>query len=88
MDNSLLNEKFDEISGKVDSLIELCRNLQSENRELKQKISELEVELGNKDRVEDQYYEQHAAIQSKIDGLLAKLRHFSENQAKSSQSTG
>lgn len=79
MDNNLCIEKFDEIDGKVDFLIELCQTLQSENLELTVRIKELESELGKKDRIEDHHQEQQAAIQSKIDGLLLKLKQFSQS---------
>lgn len=85
MDNNLLNEKFEEIDVKVDFLIEFCQSLQSENAELVNRVRELETELGKKDAAQDQYYEQQAEVQSKIDGLLSKLREFSKDSTFDAQ---
>ncbi|THB73289.1 MAG: cell division protein ZapB [Desulfobacteraceae bacterium] len=85
LDNNLLNEKFEEIDVKVDFLIEFCQSLQSENAELVNRVRELETELGKKDAAQDQYYEQQAEVQSKIDGLLSKLREFSKDSTFDAQ---
>ena len=70
-------EKFDDIDGKIDFLIELCQTLQQENKELMLKIKELEAELDKKNETEEEFSEQEALVKSKIDGLLTKLNSFS-----------
>ena len=76
MGNDIKN-KFDDIDGKIDFLIELCQMLQQENNELIMKIKDLENQLDKKNETEEQFSEQEALIQSKIDGLLKKLNYFS-----------
>lgn len=77
----LIKKKFDDVEEKVDFLIELCQTLQDENEELMQKNKNLEAELENKSDVEGKFSEQDEMIQSKIDGLLEKLNHFSNSSA-------
>ena len=57
-------------------MIELCHTLQLENQELLLKIKDLETELDKKNETEEQFSEQEALVQSKIDGLLEKLNYF------------
>ena len=79
MDNELLDDKFNDIDEKVDFLIELCQTLQLENDEMKAKLDIANAELEQKNAAEVQFAEQQAIVRSKIDGLLSKLNHFSEN---------
>ncbi|MCK5349897.1 MAG: DUF904 domain-containing protein [Desulfobacula sp.] len=72
-----IKNKFDDIDGKIDFVIELCQMLQQENSELMLKIKDLETQLDKKNVVEEESFEQEALIQSKIDGLLKKLNYFS-----------
>ncbi len=72
-----IKNKFDDIDEKIDFVIELCQTLQQENSELMLKIKNLETQLGKKNVVEEEFSEQEALIQSKIDGLLKKLNYFS-----------
>ena len=77
MGNDIIKNKFDDIDIKVDFLIELCQTLQVENLELSSKIKDLEMKLDKKNETEELNAEQEVLIQSKIDGLLAKLDSFS-----------
>ncbi len=79
MDNELLDHKFNDIDEKVDFLIELCQTVQLENDELKGKLESMNAELAKKNVEEERYTEEQANVRSKIDGLLSKLNHFSEN---------
>ncbi len=79
MGNDLFNKKFDDIDAKIDSLVDRCYALQSENKELKMKIINLEAELVTTNDTEKQFSEQEALIQSKVDGLLDKLNQFSNS---------
>ena len=72
-----IKNKFDDIDGKIDFLIELCQTLQQENSGLMLKIKDLETQLDKRNVVEEEYSEQEALIQSRIDGLLKKLNYFS-----------
>ena len=79
--NDFIKKKFDDIDGKIDFVIELCQTLQLENQELLLKITDLEAELEMKNDTEDQFSEQEALVQSKIDGLLTKLNSFSNDSS-------
>lgn len=72
-----IKNKFDDIDGKIDFVIELYQTLQQENSELMLKIKDLETQLDKKNIVEEEFSEQEALIKSKIDGLLKKLNYFS-----------
>ncbi len=91
MGNDIIKNKFDDIDIKVDFLIELCQTLQVENLELSSKIRDLEMQLARKNETEELNAEQEVLIQSKIDGLLAKLDSFSShlpNDASNHESFG
>ncbi len=77
MGNDEIKNKFDDIDGKIDFLIELCNTLHLKNKELIIKIKGLEDEIAEKNQTEEKFSEQEALIQSKIDGLLTKLNSFS-----------
>ena len=79
MGNDLFNKKFDDIDAKIDSLVDRCHALQSENSELKMKVNNLEAELVMTNDTEKQFSEQEVLIQSRVDGLLDKLNQFSNN---------
>ncbi len=86
LDNDLLKEKFDDIDGKIDFMIEFCQMLQAENIELNSKIMTLETELDKKNQIEDSFSEEQAIVRLKIDGLLEKLNSFSASSPDSYQS--
>ncbi len=77
MGNDLLNKKFDDIDEKIDSLLDRCHALQSENEELKVKVEKLEAKIVMTNDTEKLFSEQEALIKSKVDGLLDKLNQFS-----------
>jgi chromosome segregation ATPase len=72
-----IKNKFDDIDGKIDFVIELCQMLQHENSELILKIKDFETQLDKKNEIKEELSEQEALIKSKIDGLLSKLNNFS-----------
>jgi len=78
MENELLEDKFKDIDEKVDFLIEYCQSLQQENEELLTKVKTLEGQIAEKSLSEEHLAKKQAEVQSKIDGLLAKLNTFSE----------
>ncbi|OGR12978.1 MAG: DUF904 domain-containing protein [Desulfobacula sp. GWF2_41_7] len=84
--NDRIKKKFDDIDGKIGLIMEYCQSLEAENRELLLKINNLEADLNGKSKAEDGFSEQEAFIQSKTEGLIAKLNNFSNslNKAESS----
>ena len=85
--NDFIKNKFDDIDGKIDFMIEFCHTLQLENKELLLKITGLEAELDKKKQIQEQSCEQETLIQSKIDGLLKKLNYFSNSTPDNYHST-
>ncbi len=79
MGNDHIKKKFDDISDKIDFMIEFCHKLKQENKELVLKVRGLESELDTKKDTEKQFSEQDVLIQSNIDGLLKKLDYFSHS---------
>jgi len=77
--NNFIKKKFDDIDGKIDSMIKLCQSLQLENQELLLKVKGLEADLDEKNKTEEQFSEQDALVQSKIEELLKKLNYFSNS---------
>ena len=77
MDNDIILDEFDEIGKKVDFLIELCKNQQFENDNLRLKVEKLEAELDKKNEIEERHSEYQAVIRSKIDGLLTRFDNLS-----------
>ena len=73
MDNQLLLAQFEEIEGKVERLIGVCKSLESENAELKNKIERLERELQEKAEQEKQFNGEREQIRSRISNLLVRL---------------
>ena len=78
MDNAIISDEFKEIEKKVAKLIEVCKEHEATNLELKNKINSLEEELFGKIEAEKSYAQKKALIRSKIDSLLVKLEKINE----------
>lgn len=81
MEEPLFLKQFETIEYRLEKLIQLCREKDQRNSELKARVEKLEEELRAKDRVEKQYHEEKALIRSRIDQLLARLEDITESQA-------
>lgn len=81
MNNKEILRQFDEIEQKIGKLIDVCKSLEADNSELKNKAEKLEKELQGKIETENNYQEERALIRSKIDNLLARLEDITEAQA-------
>jgi cell division septum initiation protein DivIVA len=75
--NEFIKNKFDDIDGKIDFVIERYRTLQQENKDLLLKVQDFEAELEKRDEIGIRLPGQAAFFQSKIDRLLSKLDNFS-----------
>lgn len=73
MENSPLLQQFELIESKVEQLIESCRYLENENRNLKGRVTQLEEELLEKVEAETKYKEVKSIIRNKIDNLMGKI---------------
>ncbi|MCP4691883.1 MAG: DUF904 domain-containing protein [Desulfobacterales bacterium] len=80
MDNDQIWQQFEDIEGKVDKIIAVCKQHEATNLELSNKIERLEEELQARIEAENGHREDKALIRSKIDGLLSKLEDISEEE--------
>ena len=71
-DKSLINQ-FQIIETRLDTLLQICKEKEHQNKELSLRIEQLEEELRIKVEAEQQYAEEKAQIRSKIDQLLKRL---------------
>ena len=71
MGKEIILSQFDDIEEKVEFLIGFCSSLKNENRELENKI----VELEKSKRLDE---EQREVVKGKVDGLLYKLKNASD----------
>ena len=78
MDNAIISNQFSEIEKKVARLIEICKQHEAANLELKNKIKSLEEELLGKIEAEKSYAQEKALIRSKIDSLLVRIEDIIE----------
>ena len=78
MDNANISNQFSEIEKKVARLIEICKQHEAANLELKNKIKSLEEELLGKIDAEKSYAQEKALIRSKIDSLLVRIEDIIE----------
>lgn len=78
MNNKGILRQFDEIEDKVEKLLSSCKNLETANSQLQEKVERLEKELREKTEAEKLFTEQRDLVREKIDGLLKKLSNISE----------
>jgi predicted XRE-type DNA-binding protein len=76
--NDFIKKKFDDLDGKIESMVEFCQALQRENLELKSRVTDLEAQLEKKGLVEAEFLNQEALIQSRVSKLMEKLDSFSK----------
>lgn len=76
MANEEISRQFDVIEEKVEKLIKSCQILETENKEYKIRIEELEQEVRDRREAEKLYLDQKNMIRGKIDSLLEKLSRF------------
>ena len=78
MENELILQQFDEIEKKVEKLLEALKSLESTNKELEERIRQLNTELQGKVEAETKINEERDLIRSKIDNLLIRLDEIAE----------
>lgn len=79
MDSDLIIQQFEQIEQRVESLIGTCREFETKNNELKNRVQALEAELQKKQELENRYQEEKVLVRTRIDGLLAKLDTIAED---------
>jgi hypothetical protein len=78
LDSAIISNRFEEIEKKVERLIEVCKDHEAANLELKKKIKDLEEELLGKIEAEKGYAREKALIRSRIDRLLVRIEENME----------
>lgn len=78
MDKQVIFGQFNQIEQKVIKLIEKCKDLEAENRQLKDKVAGLEHDIEQKAALGSEYIDERDLIKSRIDELLAKLEEAEE----------
>jgi len=73
LDSAIISNRFKEIEKKVERLIEVCKDHEAANLELKKKIKDLEEELLGKIEAEKSYAHEKALIRSRIERLLVRI---------------
>ncbi len=71
-DRSLINQ-FQTIESRLDALIQVCKEKDNLNKEMRLRIEKLEEELRTKIEAEQKYAEEKALIRSKVDQLIKRL---------------
>jgi hypothetical protein len=73
LDSAIISNRFEEIEKKVERLLEICKNHEAANLQLKKKIKDLEEELLGKIEAEKSYAHEKALIRSRIERLLVRI---------------
>ena len=73
MDSAIISNRFEEIEKKVERLLEICKNYEAANLQLRKKIKDLEEELLGKIEAEKSYAHEKALIRSRIERLLVRV---------------
>jgi hypothetical protein len=73
LDSANISNRFKEIEKKVERLIQICKDHEAANLELKKKIKDLEEELLGKIEAEKSYAHEKALIRSRIERLLVRI---------------
>ncbi len=80
MANEEISRQFDVIEEKVEKLIKSCQTLETEKKEYKIRIEELEQEVRDRREAEKLYLDQKDLIRGKIDSLLEKLSKYRDSE--------
>lgn len=78
MDRKTIVQQFDMMEQQVESLVSRIESVQTENRDLVNRIEVLKKEVAKKEDAENLFQKEKDLIRSKIDGLLAKLGEFNK----------
>ncbi len=80
MDNENILKQFEAIETRLENLIQICREKETQNRELISRVDTLEEELRKKVEAEQRIVAEKAQIRSRIDRLLKRLEDITGAQ--------
>ncbi len=80
MEDEKILKQFEAIEARLEKLIQICREKDTQNRELISRVDQLEEELRRKEEAEKRIAEEKAQIRSRIDRLLKRLEDITGAQ--------
>lgn len=78
MDQETVLQQFEVLEKKIESLIEISKNRESEIETLKQENEQLVAELQEKEATEQQNEQLRSLVRNKLDSLMGRLSEFAE----------
>lgn len=73
MEDDYILKQFEAIEARLENLIQICREKDTQNRELISRVDKLEEELRTKVEAEKRIMEEKVLIRNRIDHLLQRL---------------
>ncbi len=80
MENETFLKQFETIEKRLEQLIQICGEKDTQNKELIVRVEQLEEELRGKAEAEKRIMEEKAQIRSRIDRLLKRLEDITGAQ--------
>lgn len=80
MEDEKILKQFEAIEKRLENLIHICREKETQNRELISRVDKLEEELRTKVEAEKRVAEEKALIRNRIDHLLKRLEDITGAQ--------
>ena len=80
MDQKIVLDQFGRLEKKIENLIDVCKQLEAEKKDLADRNRSLEQQLQELIETGKQHNELRDLIRSKIDGLMGRLDEFTESQ--------
>ncbi len=80
MEDENILKQFEAIEIRLENLIHICREKETQNKELISRVNKLEEELRKKIEAEQRIEEEKAQIRSRIDHLLKRLEDITGAQ--------
>lgn len=80
MEDEKILKQFEAIEIRLENLIHICREKETQNKELISRVNKLEEELRKKIEAEQRIEEEKAQIRSRIDRLLKRLEDITGAQ--------
>jgi hypothetical protein len=80
LEDEKILKQFEAIEKRLENLIHICREKETQNRELISRVDKLEEELRTKVEAEKRLAEEKALIRNRIDHLLKRLEDITGAQ--------
>ncbi len=80
MEDEKILKQFEAIEARLENLIQICREKETQNKELISRVDELEEELRKKAEAEQRFADEKEQIRSRVDHLLKRLEDITGAQ--------